>query len=657
MNPFATVPQTLRINFRRTMPLLWVVLCVVSCCRAQDLRAPKTPQLPTAKSAYEIHAVFRVSGQPMGSYREKATTEIDGGTKTLIDSDLIFNRMGSKLEMKSSSQYEETSDGHLKVATGDVSSSQQATHLEVLVGKTSLQIKTTTGEKTYERNTPLTRSLLGPEGARRLVVSRCQAPGDTVSYDTFFPELGTVVTVTDVLLGSEEVTTDQGKISGLKIEQAVSAMPSKATLWLDQNGWLLRQTVPSPFGDIEAIRSNASSEQHLIQGAALPEETFTQSIIKSNLRLPQERFIESIRLKIIQQQPELGWPNLETENQHVLEKRRNYVVLEVTRVKPKKTKTLPAATAATLTPYLSANALLQSDDPNIERITKSVVGNERNTWKAARALQLWTNENMHFDLGIALAPASEVARDRRGTCFGYAMLLGALARVAGIPSRLRMGYVYAGGVWGGHAWIDVRIGSTWIPLDGALYTPGSADAARFSFFTSALEEGTLVGIGSLAQLFGHADIKILQYTVAGKRVDVPEGAAPFTIESDTYHNPWLGFSIAKPPAFTFSESDLAWPQTTVIAMEGPQGQKVELRNLSASVPTPEFDAVKRLRDEGIEGACSTIRIAGKKTLAVSSAQNAGAVLLDRGNVWMFTATGAGAGKLLERISSSVTLVR
>ncbi len=654
MQPPTAVRQSL---FRHVRQFCLLTLLLGACsCVAQNSASRAATAPSNSAYPHEIHAAYLLAGQPIGSYKEKAEITNSGEILTTIDSDLIFNRLGTKLEMKSGSQYRETSDGHLKIASGEVSSSQQSTRVEATVAANSLQIKTTTGGKTYERSVALTGTLLGPAGARSLVLSRCRAPGDTATYDAFFPELGTVVTITSVVVGSEEVTTDQGKIAGLKLEQTVSAMPGKITLWLDRDGWLLRQIVPGPLGDIEAIRSNAGANSQT-QGAALPEEAFTQSIVKANIRLPEERLVDSIRLKVIQKQPELGWPNLETDNQHVIEKTANYVVLEVNRLQPRASQTLPTTADAALATYLSPNALFQSDDPNIQAIAKSVVGNERDTWKAARALQLWTNEHMQFDLGIALAPASEVARNRRGTCFGYAMLLGSLTRAAGIPSRLRMGYVYAGGIWGGHAWIDVRIGDRWIPLDGALYTPGAADAARFSFFTSGLEEGTLVGIGSLGQLLGHADIKILQYTVGGKRVDVPEDAVPFVVDKDTYHNPWLGLSITKPSSFQFAESNLAGPQTTVIAMTGPQGQKIQVANLSASLPTPDFDADKQLRSQDITGQRSTIRIAGKEALAVLSTQKAGAILIDQGNVWMFTANGPDAGKLLNRAVSTVALTR
>ena len=229
--------------------------------------------------------------------------------------------------------------------------------------------------------------------------------------------------------------------------------------------------------------------------------------------------------------------------------------------------------------------------------------------------------------------------------------------VPSVWSARRTQTVYAGGIWGGHAWIDVRIGNDWIPLDGALYTPGPADAARFSFFTSALEEGTLAGIGSFGQLLSHVDIKVLQYAVAGRSVDVPEGATPFVIEKDLYRNPWLGLSVRKPSSFQFTESDLAWPQTTVIAMQGPQGQKVEVANLSASFPTPEFDAERVLLSDGIRGRHLTMRIAGKTGVAMSSVKKAGAVLIDHGNVWMISATGPDAKRLLKHVASTVTLAR
>jgi Transglutaminase-like superfamily len=609
--------------------------------------------------AQGIRAVYRIADQPTGNYREATKPDPEGGTATSVESDLIFNRLGSQLEMKSTAQYNETSEGRLMGVVSDMSSSQQTTHMTVRVNDGSLQISTTAGGKTYERSAPFTGLLMGPRAARQMVASRLQKVGDDLSYQTFSPDLGTVVTITATLVANENVTIDQRQVSSRKLEETMSSMPGKVMVWVDHEGWMLRQLMPTPVGDIEAMRTHEQeAEKSTGKGAVLPEEVFGKSIIKANIRLPQERLIESIKLKLTHRKPELGWPELAADNQTVLEKTPAYLILQVSRLEPKEKGTLAVSGSAKdngLAPYLVANALLQSDDSNIEAIAKSVAGDAGDAWQAARALQQWTNQNMQFDPGIAIAPASEVARDRRGTCFGYSMLLGSLARAAGIPSRLRMGYVYSGGIWGGHAWVDVMIGKQWIPLDGALYAPGAADAARFSFFTSALEEGTLAQVGSLGQLFGNVDITILEYTVGGRRVVVPEGAKPFTITNNAYRNPWLGFSLVKPSSFKFSGVDLAWPQTTVVAMEGPDEQRVEVENLSASLPAAKFDPEKYLRDEGVTGQRVAEKLAGHDTIVVWSDQKAGTALEDHGDIWLFKAQGPGARKMLEQVVSSVAL--
>jgi len=480
--------------------------------------------LPLAALA-QVTLLYRVAGQPSGTYNEASVAGADGATKTTVVSDLIFNRMGAKVEIKISTAYTEARDGHLTSVISDTSSSQQTTHMDAEVADASIHVTTTTGGKSYERTIPVSGTLLGPDSARKLVVSHLHGAGDTFSYATFSPEVGNIVTITNSFVGSEPITVDGEKIDARKCEQSVSGMPAKETVWVDTRGWPLRELMPSPFGDIEAVRSNApDAEQASSKGASLPRESFTSSLVKANIPLTDARRIDELKLKITHHRPELGWPELNADNQRVLEKTANYVVLEVTRVEPAMTTaTRPEQADAATGPYLSANALLQSDDAEIQRIAGQVAGNEHNAWRAAEALQRWTHDNMHFDLGIAIAPASEVARNRRGTCFGYAMMLGSLTRAVGIPSRVRMGYVYAGGIWGGHAWVDVKIGDQWIPLDSAVYAPGSADAARFSFFTSSLEEGTLAGIGSLQQLFGNVDIEVLEYTADGKHYEVQKG--------------------------------------------------------------------------------------------------------------------------------------
>lgn len=602
-----------------------------------------------------VIAVYRLSGQPMGAYTEKRSLDLDGNTVTTIDSDMVFNRLGSKLELKSSSSYLESADGALLKVDSVSSSSQLATITHVTVQKDALSITTEAGGHTYERSLSISTHLLGPEAARHLAVSHLHAVGDSISYDTFSSELGNVVTITDKAIAFDELLAGQ-QAAGTEIEQTMSGMPTPTVLWADSTGWLLRQTISSPLGEIEVLRSDTDVAQGApVEGVTLPAETFNRSIVNANIRLPQERLVEKIRLKIIAKHPGVVWPDFSADNQTVQETTPDHVILEVRRSVPHNREVRPVAITTALRPYLQPNALLQSDDEGVRQIASSVVHEGDSAWEAARALQRWTAENMHFDLGIAVVPASEVAKDHGGTCFGYSVLLGSLARAAGIPSRVRIGLVYAGGIWGGHAWVELLIGNEWISIDGALYAPGPADAARFSVFTSSLEEGTVGTLGGLGQVLGNVDIKILEYTVDGKNTVVDENAKPYSIEGNTYRNPWIGLSVAAPSGFHFTGFDLTWPQTTVVAMNGPEGQRIEIHNESASLPTSATDRNKLLRAEGITGPVHSRRVADHIVSFAETKQAAGMILEKGGNVWLVKATGVHATELLDEVVSAMRL--
>jgi transglutaminase-like putative cysteine protease len=612
-------------------------LCLVVLC------------LPLPGAAREIWAESLIAGGRAGYYHEAATTG-QQETVTSIENHLIFNRMGSKVEMKSDSQYRESEAGALLAIHSEISSSAQSTAMDVTVRKQSLAIRTTSGGKAYDRVLEFAGDVLGPEAARRLVVQRLKSPGDVLSYQMYAPELGSVVTITDTLAAVEG--------HALHVEQTVSAMPGKTLVWLDAAGWLLRQVTPTPFGDIETVRtSDKTIGTRPMEGASLPAESFTNTLVTSNIRLPEERLIEQLKIRITHKKPELGWPDFTATGQTVLEKAPDHLLLEMRRVSTEARGAGMAQPAdRELKQYLHPNALLQSDDANIRSIAAKVAGGDRDAYRVARALQRWTSENMRFDLGIAVAPASEVARDRRGTCLGYAVLLGSLARAAGVPSRVRMGFVYAGGIWGGHAWVDVLAGDEWIPLDAALYSPGPADAARFSVFSSSLQEGAIADVGSLARLYGNVEIQILEYTIHGKKVTVPEDARPFSISSDTYRNPWIGLTVTKPPSFTFTALHAVWPESTVVAMEGPGNRKVEIQSHSESLPVSgEGAEAELLRDAKIEGTRTEMEVNGHRAVAIFSATGAGVVLEQRGNLFLVKSTGPGAIDLLKEVASTLRI--
>ena len=78
-----------------------------------------------------------------------------------------------------------------------------------------------------------------------------------------------------------------------------------------------------------------------------------------------------------------------------------------------------------------------------------------------------------MNLSVGFATAGEVARSRHGDCTEYGVLLAALGRGAGIPTRVVAGLAYVDGmaghqqVFGGHMWTQFWIQGRWVDLDAA----------------------------------------------------------------------------------------------------------------------------------------------------------------------------------------------
>lgn len=125
--------------------------------------------------------------------------------------------------------------------------------------------------------------------------------------------------------------------------------------------------------------------------------------------------------------------------------------------------------------YLAPTSMVNYKDPKVAELAKQAAGDEKDPEKIARKLTIFVHDFVKTkDLSIGFATASEVARSRQGDCTEHGILLAALGRAHGIPSRVVAGVVYAPqfggrkGVFVGHMWTQFWIGGRWIDIDPAL---------------------------------------------------------------------------------------------------------------------------------------------------------------------------------------------
>ncbi len=558
-------------SFRAAILIGAVIVLFSGLTRAQDL------QPGVLAGPDELWYVVKIAGQSVGYVHEAIKIQ----AQTIrIDADMriVLNRLGSRVEIGFISSSEESPDGLLRRVSYEMTASNQTMRTESVIKEGEIEVTSESGGKTYTRTLKYSGDLFGSEGIRRMTASALKKPGDKITVQTYVAEASLIGHLTRTVLSRESLRIGSRDIAALKVEEVLEGMPIKRTGWLDEYGHLLKQEEPGPFGVIEILRSDRTeAAAAALAGGELPAEIYQSSIVRSNIRLPRSKPIDRLKLRLTHRKPDLGWPETQISGQRILQKSEKELVLEIRRTPPGPGAAFPVEKTEANRQYLEPNAYIQSDDPEIMRRARELAGTEKDAFRAALAMERWVAENMKFDLGIAFAPATEIIRDKRGTCVGYATLLASLARAAGIPSQVVLGYVYVLGIFGGHAWAEVMIGEEWIPLDAAVVNEGAADATRLALVASSLAEGPGgVSIGAAQQVFGQVGIEVMEFETSGKTIVVPAGAEAFSVKVDVYENPWLGIRLTKPTDFKFGRLDATWPDPTVVALEGPSGEAAVL---------------------------------------------------------------------------------
>lgn len=635
----------------------WLMLLA---CLLQAAAAPASAEPPIrAKApAEERWYVTTIAGEPVGSVRETVTAGEAGGLLSTTELRLVLNRMGNRLEMATSATFRESAEGRLEGVEVEIRMSDQATRVRAEVGPEGVTIDQEAGGQSFSRTVPVAGEVLGPEGIRRLSASRLAAAGDEVRYRTFSPELSAVTEATRHVLAVEEVMSQGLRVRALKVEERLEASPLPTTLWLGPDGRLLRAEQTGPFGRVEIVASDPATAARAAEGGELPEESYGATLVRTGVRIPRPRSLETLTVELRHRNPALGWPDLAGPGQRVLRATDDTLVLEVTRLRPASGVPFPVPMTVELRPYLAPNAYLQSEDPDLVATAREVVAGETDLFRAALALERWVAESMSFDLGVVLAPSVEVFQNRRGTCTEYAVLLATLARAAGIPSRVVMGFVYVAGIFGGHAWVEVLAGEDWIPIDAAVVADGPADAARFAFQRTSFEEGPgPLSLGPAAQMFGQLDARLVELGYPdGTRRALPADAAPYTLDGDRFRDTGLGVALTAPPGFTFTQLDAVWPDATLVAVTGPQGEEARLA-VRRRLPwaDPEAAAREELARLVPGSELAECALAGLPGVRAEGDGRAALAVPGSEETWLLVAEGPHAGALLDRVAAGLEL--
>ena len=167
-----------------------------------------------------------------------------------------------------------------------------------------------------------------------------------------------------------------------------------------------------------------------------------------------------------------------------------------------------------LKPFLSPSAYLDIDDFLIQKLAKKGKGKARTQREIAKKLTQFVNRYVSGkNYGGGFATASEVARNKEGDCTEHSMLLAALGRVLGIPTRVATGLVYADEFEGKkdvlvyHMWTQFYLEDQWVNLDAALGLV-KCPADRITFTVDSMHEDTMDSVIPVMELINNLKVTV-----------------------------------------------------------------------------------------------------------------------------------------------------
>jgi transglutaminase-like putative cysteine protease len=157
-----------------------------------------------------------------------------------------------------------------------------------------------------------------------------------------------------------------------------------------------------------------------------------------------------------------------------------------------------------LNAFLRPTPFIQSDHGLIQRKAKEIVGPKEGTFEAIQAISEWVYGHIEKKPTLSLPSALEVLESRVGDCNEHAILLVALLRSLGVPSRPCVGVLYYRDGFYYHAWAEVWTGR-WVAVDPTL-NQLPADATHIKFVHGDIENWV-----DLVKVMGSLEVEVVEY--------------------------------------------------------------------------------------------------------------------------------------------------
>ena len=169
-------------------------------------------------------------------------------------------------------------------------------------------------------------------------------------------------------------------------------------------------------------------------------------------------------------------------------------------------RSLPGANAAACKGFpdeLASTPYIQTKNQRITDLAQAEAGEETNDLNRVKVLAEWVFENLEKRPVLGIPDALTTLSTRMGDCNEHAALFAALARNAGIPTRIASGVTFFEGAFYYHAWNEVCLDDSWYSVD-TTKNQFPADLSHIKFVEGETDKQV-----KIAALLGKLKIEII----------------------------------------------------------------------------------------------------------------------------------------------------
>jgi hypothetical protein len=317
-------------------------------------------------------------------------------------------------------------------------------------------------------------------------------------YRVYHGQVQAIADVTQRITGYEKSELFLG--NAFKVETAMRGQ--RVTSWIGRDGRLLFEL--AMYGALISFLEDAESASRYVALASLnkKESLLEYSLVRPDRAIANPRTVAGLRVALSgadRMPPSDDWQRC------VAQRRETTCAIGRAAGAGVAPGAEPAAEALRER-YLRPSIAAQSADPEIRRVAVAIAAGSDSTEARIAGILRWLEQNVERS-PIDVFSALDVLKQRKAECQGHAYLYTALARAAGIPTRMVSGLVYSEQFNGFlyHSWAESLVGAHWRAVD-PIFGQAAADATHIKL----VEGENLADLMPLMEWVGTLKLRVLE---------------------------------------------------------------------------------------------------------------------------------------------------